>query len=78
MLRHHQVFQDYHVGEHYDSTLDRNGRERWRDHRHFEWTAVFVARYDQAAMDPDLECLPLDFFEPMVRRIFARPERVTD
>jgi predicted HD phosphohydrolase len=75
MLRHHQVFQDYHVGEHYDSTVDRNGRERWRGHPHFEWTAAFVARYDQAAMAPDLECRPLEFFEPMVRRVFARPER---
>ncbi len=54
MLRHHQIFQDHHVGEHYDPTLDRNGRERWRNHPYFEWTAVFVARYDQSAMAADV------------------------
>jgi len=73
MLRHHQVFQDHHIGEHYDASIDRSARERWRGHPHFDWTATFVARYDQAAMDPDYENLPLEHFEPMVRRVFACP-----
>jgi predicted HD phosphohydrolase len=71
MLEHHQVFQDHHVGEHYDPALDRAGREQWRGHPHFEWTATFVARYDQAAMDPEYDNLPLDHFAPMVRRVFS-------
>ena len=75
MLRHHQTFQDFHVGEHYDPALDRNARERWRGHPHFEWTAAFVARYDMAAMDPGYDCAPLEFFAPMVRRVFARPPK---
>jgi predicted HD phosphohydrolase len=75
MLRHHQVFQDFHIGEHYDEAIDRNARERWRGHPHFDWTAAFVARYDQAAMDPGYACAPLEFFEPMLRRIFDRPPR---
>jgi predicted HD phosphohydrolase len=72
MLEHHQTFQDHHIGHHYDASIDRNSRERWRGHPHFDWTATFVARYDQAAMDPEYENLPLEHFEPMVRRIFAR------
>lgn len=72
MLRHHQVFQDFHVGEHYDPQIDRNARERWRGQPHFDWTAAFVERYDQAAMDPDYECQPLEFFAPMVERVFAQ------
>jgi predicted HD phosphohydrolase len=73
MLLHHQVFQDYHlVG---DPTVDREARERWRGHASFEWTARFVARYDQNAMDPSYDALPLGTFEPMVRRLFARPPR---
>ncbi len=75
MLRRHQIFQDHHIGEHYDPAIERQGRERWRNHPHFEWTATFVARYDQAAMDPDFESLPLAYFEPMVRRLFARTPR---
>jgi predicted HD phosphohydrolase len=78
MLRHHQVFQDFHIGEHYDEAIDRNARERWRGHPHFDWTAAFVARYDQAAMDPCYECAPLEFFAPMVQRVFARAARAVD
>lgn len=71
MLLHHQVFQDYHmVG---DPRVDRDARERWRGHASFEWTARFVARYDQNAMDASYDALPLGTFEPMVRRLFARP-----
>lgn len=75
MLRHHQVFQDFHIGEHYDSRMDRNARERWRGHPHLEWAATFVQRYDQAAMDSRYDCMPLEFFAPIVERIFARPGR---
>jgi len=75
MLKHHQAFQDHHIGEHYDLSIDRNARDRWRGHPHFEWTAAFVARYDEAAMDPDYDNLPLEHFEPTVRRVFARQPR---
>ena len=32
----------------------------------------FCHRWDQSSFDPDYESLPLEFFEPMVCRIFAR------
>jgi hypothetical protein len=35
--------------------------------------AEFCERYDQNCFDPDYESLPLDFFEPLVRRVFAEP-----
>ena len=31
-------------------------------------------RYDQAAFDPDYASKPLEFFEPMVRRLLAAPK----
>lgn len=73
MLRHHTIFQQVHLHEY--PGLDPNERERWRGHPHFEWTATFVAKYDQNATDPDYECLPLAAFEPMVTRVFARTPR---
>ena len=39
----------------------------------FADTAEFCERYDQNCFDPDYESLPLEFFEPMVRRVFAEP-----
>ncbi len=73
MLLHHQVFQDFHMVN--DPTVNLNARDQWRGHPHFEWTARFVAKYDQNAMDASYDNLPLSTFEPIVRRLFARPPR---
>ncbi len=71
MLRHHATFQNLHAPAY--PGVDPHERERWRGHPHFDWTAEFVARYDQAACDPQYPCEPLELFVPMVRRIFAGP-----
>lgn len=71
MLRHHATFQNLHAPA--MPGVDRHERERWRGNPHFDWTAAFVERYDQAASDPHYPCEPLATFEPMVRRIFSRP-----
>ena len=51
---------------------DRDMRENFRGHEHFEDTARFCELYDQSAFDPAYDSAPLEFFEPMVRRVFAR------
>jgi predicted HD phosphohydrolase len=71
MVQRHPVFQ-----LHYFSALseeERNSRDRWRDDPHFELTAEFCERYDQASFDPDYPTESIDVFEPMVRRVFAEP-----
>ena len=67
----HGVFQGYYFF-HYIG-LDRDLREQYRGHAHFEDTARFCALYDQAAFDASFDSAPLSFFEPMVRRLFERP-----
>lgn len=67
----HGAFQGYYFF-HYLG-LDRDAREAFRGHRHFQACAEFCEKYDQAAFDPDYRSEPLEFFEPMVRRVFARP-----
>lgn len=76
MLVHHAVFVDHHANDH--PTINRDGRERWRGHPHFEWTATFSERYDQAAMSAAGEILPLEAFLPLVGRLFARPPRPSE
>jgi predicted HD phosphohydrolase len=71
MLRHHAVFQNLHSPN--MPGVDPHERERWRGHAHFDWTAEFVDRYDQAASNPAYPCEPLATFVPMVHRIFSRP-----
>jgi len=71
MCENHGIFQGYYFF-HYLG-LDRDMREGLRGHPHFADTAHFCEAYDQAAFDQDYDSAPLDFFEPMVRRLFAKP-----
>lgn len=73
MVEQHGIFQGYYFFHHLG--LDRDLRERFRGHPHFEYTAEFCEKYDQAAFDPNYESLPLETFEPMVRRVMAKPVR---
>lgn len=71
MVQHHGVFQGYNFFHHIG--LDRNMRDQFRDHPQYQRTAEFVELYDNRAFDPALEALPLDHFEPMLRRLMATP-----
>ena len=69
----HGIFQGYYFFHHLG--LDRDMREQFRGHPHFEDTARFCELYDQSAFDDSYDTAPLEFFEPMVRRVFAAPKR---
>ena len=71
ICQHHGHFQGYYYFHHLG--MDREAREAFRGHPHFEACAEFCEKYDQAAFDPDYESEPLEFFEPMVRRVMERP-----
>lgn len=73
MIEKHAIFQGYYFFHHLG--LDRHLREQFKDHPQFEQTIEFCARYDAAAFDPEGEALPLAFFEPMLRRVFAKPRQ---
>jgi predicted HD phosphohydrolase len=53
--------------------MDRDAREQYRGHPHFEACAEFCETYDQSAFDPAYESAPLSFFEPIVQRVMAKP-----
>jgi len=73
MLEKHGVFQGYYFFHHIG--LDRNMRDQFRGHPHFERTARFCELYDGPAFDPRYESMPLTAFEPMVRRVLAMPRQ---
>ncbi|MBE9178944.1 HD domain-containing protein [Oculatella sp. LEGE 06141] len=70
LVKHHGLFQGYYYFHFYGR--DRNERDRYRDHPAYQITVDFCEQWDQRAFDPDYDTLPLSFFEPMVRRLFAR------
>lgn len=71
ICQNHGAFQGYYYFHFLG--MDRNAREQFRGHPHFEACREFCEKYDQAAFDPDYQSEPLAFFEPMVRRVMARP-----
>jgi len=73
IVKQHGIFQGYYFFHHMG--LDRNMRDRYRDHPYWQACADFCASYDQNSFDPRYDTLPLEFFEPMVRRVFSSPKR---
>ena len=71
MLAHHGDFQGYYFFHHIGR--DRDAREAFRGHPHFERTAQFCHLYDQNSFDPAYDSMPLSAFEPMVRRLLSAP-----
>ncbi|MFV8781287.1 HD domain-containing protein [Microbulbifer sp. SA54] len=73
MIKHHAIFQGYYFF-HYLG-MERNLRDQYRDHEHFARTLEFIEKYDAPAFNPEAEVLPLEFFEPMLKRVFAQPKK---
>lgn len=73
MVQQHGIFQGHFFFHHIG--LDPDLREAFRSHVHFERTAEFCELYDNPAFDPKAETLPIETFEPMIRRVFAQPRQ---
>jgi predicted HD phosphohydrolase len=73
MVEHHGIFQGYYFF-HYLG-LNRNMRDQFRGHPCFERTAMFCARHDQTAFNPNYDTMPLEAFVPMVYRVMLSPKR---
>ncbi|MES2071061.1 MAG: HD domain-containing protein [Pseudomonadota bacterium] len=71
MVQNHGIFQGYYFFHHIG--LDKNMRDQFKGHPHFERTAEFCELYDNPAFDGKAETLPISEFEPLVRRVLARP-----
>jgi len=60
------VYYAHHVG------ANPNKRDAYRDSPYFDDCATFCERWDQSSFDPNYDMLPIEFFAPMVREVFAR------
>lgn len=70
ILAHHEVFQGYYYYHHVGG--DKNAREIYKHHEHYQACVNFCEKYDQASFDPNYDSLPLSAFESIVERVFAR------
>ena len=71
VLKHHGLFQGYYYFHHINK--DRNIREKFKDHQFYQACVDFCFKWDQCSFDPNYDNLPLEHFEPMVRRIMSEP-----
>jgi predicted HD phosphohydrolase len=71
IVEQHGLFQSYYYAHHLGG--NRNGRDKFRDHRWYQACRDFCANWDQCSFDPNYPWEPLATFEPLVRRIFSRP-----
>ena len=70
VVEHHGIFQMIYYAHHYG--WDKNAREQFKDHPGFNSCSDFCERWDQSSFDPEYTSESLAFFEPLVRRVFAR------
>ncbi len=73
IVKQHAIFQGYYFFHHLG--LDRDMRDRFRDHEWFRDCAEFCEKYDQNSFDREYDTLPLEAFEPALRRVFAAPKK---
>ena len=66
----HGAFQEIYYA---DKISDNpNSRDRTAGHAYFDDCLEFCERWDQASFDPNYDTLDLEFFRPMIDKVFAR------
>ncbi len=71
VVKHHGIFQMYYYAHHCGG--NRNARDQFKDHPYYDAAVRFCHEYDQNCFDPDYDSESLEFFKPIVERVFARP-----
>lgn len=77
LLLHHEIYQAHYYADAMSerpnvTPINPDLRDRFKDNEHHSHAINFCEKYDQVSFDQNYESLPLEFFEPMVRSIFAR------
>ncbi len=70
IIEKHGEFQMYYYAHHLGG--NRNKRDKYKNHKYYQDTINFCEKYDQNSFDPNYKSLTLEFFKPMVKRIFSR------
>ena len=73
IVKHHGIFQGYYFFDHLG--LDKDMRDQFENNENWQACAEFCEKYDQNSFDPNYDNMHIEDFEPMVRRVFAKPKR---
>ena len=72
MVQNHGIFQGYNFF-HFIG-MNRDMRDMFKEHPHYEQTAEFIELYDNPAFNSSGEIYPISTFEPILRRVMATPK----
>ena len=70
VVEHHGIFQMIYYAHHYG--WDKNARDKFKDNIYYKSCSDFCERWDQSCFDPNYKYEPIEFFEPMIRKVFKR------
>ena len=70
IIEKHGEFQMFYYAHHLVG--DINKRDKYKGHKYYQDTINFCEKYDQNSFDPNYKSLPLEFFRPIVKKIFSR------
>lgn len=73
IISHHGIFQGYYFFEYFG--LDKNMRDKYKDHEYYGDCEEFCRKYDQNSFDPSYSSMPLAEFEPLIQRILTEPRK---
>ncbi|MEO0369553.1 MAG: HD domain-containing protein [Pseudomonadota bacterium] len=76
IVKHHGVFQMFYYAHH--SGGDRHARDIYKDNPYYDEAVRFCHEYDQNCFDPEYDSEPLEFFRPILQRVFASPRMDDD
>ena len=74
MVEHHGIFQGYYFWHHLG--MDRDTRDLFDGHEHYDHCATFCSEYDAPAFDPSYDSNPFEHYLPLLREAFGRNPRL--
>ena len=73
IVLHHGLFQGYYWMHHCNE--DRNVRDQYKEHPYYQDCVDFCSKWDQKSFDPSYKTKSLEYFIPMIEKIFSRDPR---
>ncbi len=70
IIEKHGEFQMFYYAHHVGG--NKNKRDKYKNHKYYQDTIDFCENYDQNSFDPNYQSLPLEFFKPVIKKIFSR------
>ena len=70
IIEKHGEFQSYYYAHHLGG--NRYKRDKYKDHKYYNDCLNFCEKYDQTSFDPNYNTLPLEYFVPIIKKIFNR------